>query len=278
MNRIITPLVGFIAAAILPSQAFADAAATAAEGDTAKDEAAELAKKLNNPVASLISVPAQSNFDWGGGPTGDGFQYKLNVQPVIPFHLNDDWNLISRTIVPYVYQEDIFGTRSQSGLSDITQSLFFSPVSPTSGGWIWGAGPAFLLPTATDDLLGTEKWAAGPSAVALKQADGWTYGALVTQLWDYAGESSRADVNFTFLQPFLSYTTAKQTTVSLNSESTYDWTADQWTVPINLSVSQLVKFGETPVQFQLGGRYYAEAPANGPDWGLRFSVTLLLPE
>ena len=242
------------------------------------DQSAELAMKLQNPVASLISVPLQNNFDFGAGPDGDGFQYKVNIQPVIPISLSEDWNLISRTILPVVYQENVVNTDSQSGLSDVLQSAFFSPKAPGPGGIIWGVGPALLFPTATDDLLGTEKYGAGPSAVLLKQSKGWTYGGLVNHLWSYAGNNSRSSVNSTFLQPFLSYTTKKHTSVSLNTETSYDWSGDQWTVPINLAVSQLVHLGKQPVQFQVGGRYYAEAPANGPEWGLRFSVTFLFPE
>ena len=139
-------------------------------------------------------------------------------------------------------------------------------------------GPVLLLPTATDDLLGGEKWGAGPTALALKQENGWTYGVLANHLWSYAGDSSRADINATFLQPFVSFTTKKQTTFGLNTESTYDWSNRQWTVPINASISQLVKLGGRPVQFSLGVKYYAERPANGPDWGLRFSVTFLFPK
>jgi hypothetical protein len=259
----------------LPMMLFA---AEPAEPVAVADDAAELAKKLSNPVAALISVPLQNNFDFGAGPNGDGFQYKLNIQPVVPFSLNADWNLISRTIVPYVYQEDVIGTSSQSGLSDTVQSLFLSPKEPTGGGWIWGAGPVLLLPTATDDLLGTEKWGAGPTAVLLKQEHGWTYGALANHIWSFAGEDSRADVNATFLQPFLNYTTKKHTTFTLNSESTYDWENEQWTVPLNLGVAQLLKVGKLPVQFLVGGRYYAEKPANGPDWGLRFAITFLFPK
>jgi len=197
---------------------------------------------------------------------------------VIPFSLNENWNLISRTIVPYVYQENVIGTSSQSGLSDTVQSLFFSPKAPTSGGWIWAVGPVLLLPTATDDRLGGEKWGAGPTALALKQQNGWTYGALANHLWSYAGNDSRAEINATFLQPFISFTTKKQTTFGLNTESTYDWSNHQWTVPINASVSQLVKLGGKPVQFSLGARYYAEKPGGGPDWGLRFTVTFLFPK
>jgi hypothetical protein len=237
----------------------------------------DIAMQLSNPVASLISLPLQNNFDWGGGPNGDGFQYRINIQPVIPFTLNNDWNLISRTILPYVYQEDIIGTTSQSGFSDTVQSLFFSPKAPTASGWIWGAGPALLVPTATDDLLGTEKWGAGPTAVFLRQQNGWTYGALANHIWSYAGDDARQDVSATFLQPFLTYTTDMHTTFSLNTESSYDWENSQWTVPINLGISQLLKIGGSPIQFQLAGRYYAEAPDNGPEWGLRFGITFLWP-
>ncbi len=259
----------------------ADAAPSAGVGSGAEDEqakAAELAKKLSNPVAALISVPIQNNFDFGAGPNGDGFQYKVNIQPVIPITLNENWNVISRTILPVIYQENIVGTSSQSGLSDTLQSLFFSPKEPTKRGWIWGAGPAFLLPTATDDLLGAEQWGAGPTAVVLQQEKGWTYGMLANHIWSFAGESGRQSVNSTFLQPFLNYTTKRQTTFKLNSETTYDWSNEQWTVPFNLAVAQLVKIGKLPVQFEVGGRYYAEHASNGPEWGLRFSAIFLFPK
>jgi len=257
-----------------------DAAASGASGTAAdaKADAAELAKTLANPIGALISVPFQNNFDFGGGPAGDGFQYRLNLQPIVPFTLNRDWLLISRTILPIVYQENVSETSSQTGLSDTVQSFFLSPVKPTRGGWIWGAGPVLLLPTATDDLLGAKKWGAGPTAIVLKQQNGWTYGALVNQIWSFAGDSDRADVSAAYLQPFVSYTTKKATTFTLNSESTYDWENEQWTVPMNLMVQQLVKISKQPVALTVGGRYYAEKPDGGPDWGLRFAVILLFPK
>ena len=238
----------------------------------------DLAMKLSNPISNLISVPFQNNFDFGGGSNGDGFRYSIDARPVFPFAISDDWNLISRTILPFVYQEDIVGTSSQSGLSDTVQSFFFSPKAPTSGGWIWGAGPVLLLPTATNDLLGTEKWGAGPTAVVLKQEGPWTVGALVNHIWSYAGESGRQDVNSTFLQPFVSYTTKKQTTFDIGTESTYDWENSQWTVPLVLTVAQLVNIGNTPVQFSVAGKYYADKPDNGPEWGLRAQITVLFPK
>lgn len=147
-------------------------------------DADALAKQLANPIASLTSVPLQLNYDDGIGPFDDGDKFYLNVQPVIPVSLGEDWNMISRTIIPLISQSDVIpGAGSQSGLGDVTQSLFFSPKALTSGGWTWGVGPVFLIPTATDDLLGGEKWGAGPTAVALKQTpNGWTYGAVQSHL------------------------------------------------------------------------------------------------
>ncbi len=240
---------------------------------------ADLAKQLSNPVASLISVPFQLNYDSGYGPE-DGYRVTLNFQPVIPITLNDEWNLISRTILPIITQEDVAGpSGTQSGLGDTTQSFFFSPKAPGLGGIIWGAGPALLLPTGTDDLLGSGKWGAGPTAVALKQSGPWTVGILANHIWSFAGEQDRAKVNSTYLQPFLSYTTPDAWTFGINTESTYDWTTESWSVPINLTVAKLVKFGEQPVSFTVGARYWAETPESGPDgWGFRGVVTFLFPK
>ena len=262
-----------------PGILFAAAAAAAALPLPAVAQDADLAKKLSNPVASLISVPFQFNYDSGYGPL-DGDRAVLNIQPVIPISINDDWNVISRTILPFIWQNDIAGNSgSQFGLGDITQSFFFSPKEPGPGGIVWGAGPVFLLPTATDTMLGSGKWGLGPTAVVLKQDGPWTYGALANHIWSVAGNSDRPDISSTFLQPFISYTTPDAWTFSLNTESTYDWKNDQWAVPINFSVAKLLKFGEQPVSFQVGARYWAEAPENGPNgWGFRAGITFLFPQ
>ena len=253
-------------------------AATANIAEAPGDSSADLAKKLSNPVSDLISVPFENNFDFGGGPKGDGFRYTLNLQPVIPISLNERWNLISRTIIPFIDQHDMIGTTHQSGLGDTLQSLFFSPKAPTRDNWIWGAGPALLLPTATDDLLGTEKLSIGPTAVALRQGHGWTYGLLANHVWSVAGNRNRDEVNATYLQPILDYKTKHHTSFGLGSESSYDWKHSQWTVPVIGYVGQLVKIGKLPIDLRLSGKYYAEAPEGGPDWGLRFTVTLLFPK
>jgi hypothetical protein len=256
------------------------ALALAARGARA-DQNEELANKLSNPVADLISVPFQGNVDYDIGPTNDGTRYLLNIQPVIPINLGPDWNLISRTILPVVHwSKDVVpsdGTRF--GLGDTTQSFFLSPAKPGDLGIIWGFGPALLLPTATEgSSLGTQKWAAGPTAVLLKQKNGVTAGLLANHLWSFAGKKSRSQVSQTFFQPFLSYTTRTATSFTVNLESSYNWQTSRWTIPANFMVSQVLKLGPQIASFQLGYRSYVSAPSGGPKWGLRFAVILLFPK
>lgn len=243
-------------------------------------DADALAKQLSNPIASLSSIPMQFNYDDGIGPDEEGDRFFINVQPVIPVSISENWNLISRTVIPVISQDDIFpGAGNQFGLGDTVQSLFFSPKALTNSGWTWGVGPAFLIPTATDDFLGGEKWGAGPTAVALRQTkSGWTYGALVNHLWSFAGEDGRADINATYLQPFLSKSLGQGRTLSVSLESTYDWGGEQWTVPINVGYSRVSRIGKQLVSYQGGVRYYLEAPDSGAEWGLRFTFTLLFPK
>ncbi|WP_449287064.1 transporter [Marinobacter sp. PE14] len=238
----------------------------------------DVAKKLSNPVAALISVPIQANYDDNIG-SDDGSVWRINIQPVIPFSIGQDWNLISRTILPVIDQTDIPQNGSgESGFGDVVQSFFFSPKQPTSNGLIWGVGPALLLDTATDEALGSEKWGIGPTGVALKQEGPWTYGLLANHIESYAGNSSRTDVSATFVQPFMSYITETKTTLGLNTESTYDWEAEQWSVPVNFTVNQLLKVGDQLLQVGGGVRYWADAPETGPDgWGLRLQITFLYP-
>jgi hypothetical protein len=241
------------------------------------DDDSDLAKQTANPISSLISVPFQLNYDCCYGPS-NGDRFTLNVQPVIPFKLNSDWNLIVRTIVPIVDQaETTSGGGEHFGLGDTTQSFFFSP-DATVDGWIWGAGPVAFWPTATDALIGNHKWGAGPTLVLLKQQSGWTYGLLANHIWSFAGDSSAPKFSSTFLQPFVGFTWPDTTSLTLNSESTYDWERAQWTVPLNLTLAHIVRLGALPVSVQGAVRYYAAAPSETASWGLRITISLLFPE
>ena len=258
--------------------ALALCAATFAQVGRADAQSAdELARQLSNPIASLTSVPFQGNFDFGGGADGDGNAFTLNVQPVIPFSLNDRWALISRTIVPLSYRDYAADPDSHiEGIGDITQSFFFSPKQAVNG-VTWGVGPVFLLPTASDDLLGSGKFGAGLTGVVLKQTGPWTIGALANHIWSVAGDDDRADVSATFLQPFLAYALGKGQTLSVNTESSYNWETDQWTIPINAGYSKVFKAGDQLMSWQVGAKYFADGPEGAPEWGVRTTLTLLFP-
>jgi hypothetical protein len=243
-------------------------------------QAEDLAKQLSNPVADLVSIPFQ--FNWENGVGGqDGLRFVLNVQPVVPFSISENWNMIGRFIVPYLQQpaELVPGSLAASGTGDIVASAFFSP---KKGGLVWGVGPVFALPTTTDPLLGSGKWSVGPTAVVLKQTGPWTYGGLVNHLWSVADTSDveRRDVSQSFLQPFLAYTTKAALTFTLQSESTYDAKADSgeaWTVPVNVLASKVTRLGPFPFSIAGGAGYYVESPEAGPDWKLRLVFTVILP-
>ncbi len=238
----------------------------------------DLAKQLSNPIASLVSVPFQFNWEQNVGPS-EATRFVLNVQPVMPFSMNQDWNLIVRLIAPLVSQPALIdGGVAASGISDITTSFF---ISPAKSGIIWGAGPVVVLPSTSEPTLGTGKWSAGPTIVALKQTGPWTVGALWNQVWSFSGDSGRSDVNQMFLQPFLAYQATRTITLTIQSEMTANWEAedddDTWTVPINFLVSKLSSFGPFPASYQIGFGAFPAHPNVGPSWKIRGAIVLLLP-
>jgi hypothetical protein len=241
---------------------------------------ADLAKQLSNPLASLVSVPFQFNWEQGVGYQ-DGTRTVLNVQPVVPFEFSDKWNLIGRWIMPFISQPPLTtGAESSYGLSDILFSGFFSP--RTQSAWTWGVGPALSLPMTSDPTLGSGQWSAGPTIVMLKQAGHWTYGFLANHLWSFHSTSDidRAKVDKTFLQPFLAYNTPHAITFTVQSEATYDHEAasgQKWTVPVSLQVSKVSRFGPFPFQMSGGWGYFVDSPDMGPDRKIRIVFSVLLP-
>jgi hypothetical protein len=261
---------------LLLAVAMSGSAAYAEEADHS-----DLAKQTQNPISSLISVPFESNWFLNTGPR-DKTQYVLNIKPVYPLKLNDDWNLIARGIFPIISQPQLTpGGDRENGLGDIFLQGFFSPNKK----WhdiIWGAGPAISLPSASDDRLGSEKWSAGPSAVALTMKGPWVVGALAQNVWSFAGTDKRDDVNSFLLQPFVNYNLKDGWYLVSAPVITANWEADdnddRWTVPVGGGVGKIVKIGKLPVNLSFRTYYNVEKPDQGPDWQLQFTATLLFPE
>lgn len=243
----------------------------------AQGESAELAKKLSNPISNLVSVPFQFNWEQKVGPNEDT-RFILNVQPVMPFTLTKDVNLIARVIVPLVSQPALVaGGAPTFGVSDVLTSFFLSPSKPSS--FTWGAGPVISFPSTSEPTLGTGKWSVGPTIVALKQSGPWTVGALWNQVWSVGGKQDRKEVSQMFLQPFVAYNTKSLWTITVQSETTANWEATdkKWTVPVNLIFSKLSSFGPFPASYAFGLGVFAAHPETGPTWKLRGAITILLP-
>ena len=255
--------------------------ATGSPGENQPSSSTEaLQKATQNPVADLISVPLQNNSNFGIGPY-DRTQNVLNVQPVIPTHLTQDWNLITRIIQPIVWQPNLDAHSGGTfGLGDMNPTFFFSPAHP--GKIIWGAGPAFVLPTATDPALGQGKWSIGPSFVALAQPGHWTLGVLVSNVWSFAGSSDRASVNQMLVQYFINYNLSQGWYVTVSPIITANWVASSakniWTVPFGGGVGRIMKFGLQPVN--ISAQVYANAvyPSGASPWGLRLQIAFLFPK
>lgn len=239
------------------------------------NSAQELADKLANPVASLISVPLQNNLNYGIGPY-NGVKYTINIQPVVPFKLSDNLNLITRYILPVVDQRNITGLNTHEfGLSDATVTAFFAP---KSNKLIYGIGPAFLVPTATEKFLGTEKFGLGPSLLIMHQSNGLSLGFIANQIWSVAGNENRADFNQFYTQIFLSYSYKSGASLGVNTEITQNWEGDTTLISLNPSIGGITKFGTQVVQFSVQPLIpIVGHQAIKPDWGLRAVVAFVFP-
>ncbi|MBN8548751.1 MAG: neuromedin U [Deltaproteobacteria bacterium] len=242
----------------------------------------ELARKAQNPIADLISVPFQNNTNFNVGPSdNERTQDILNIQPVIPFQISEDWNLITRTITPLIWQPT-FGEGSDPtfGLGDINPTFFFSPRKP--GEFIWGVGPTATFPTATDDRLGSGKWSMGPAAVGLVITGPWVVGALVNNQWSVGGESDRRSVNQFLFQYFINYNFKGGWYLTSAPILTSNWNAPEgdkkWTVPFGGGVGKIFHIGRLPVNAQVQSFYNVQNPDYGSDWSLRTQLQFLFPK
>lgn len=258
-------------------------------------EEEELAKKSQNPVANIISVPFENNLYFDVGPS-EKVANALNIKPVIPFALTEKINLINRFVVPLVYlegqdsisasnpegglgPEGIFpGTDDEFGLGNITYQTFFSPAEP--GPVIWGVGTALILPTNTDPALGGDTWSAGPTALILSINGPWVVGFLGQHVWSFAEHGSEPNVNSTLLQPIFNYNFGKGWYVTSVPVITANWEIDdEWTVPVGGGIGRLMRIGgKLPVDVKLAAYYNVEKPRFGPQWDLQFTVKFLFPK
>ena len=248
-----------------------------ANADTGEADAAKLAQ---NPIASVISVPFQNNANLNYGPQRDTLN-DLNVQPVIPFSLNQNWNLITRTILPVISSPAVTPDGSRiNGIGDVLFSAFVSPAH--SGGWIWGVGPAIQAPTHSNETLGNNNWGLGPTFVVLHLEKGspWVYGVLVNNVWSVSHSDSHS-YNKGLMQPFVNYNMPKGWYLVSSPIVTVDWTArgsQQWTVPVGGGIGKIVHLDKLPVNLQLQGFYNVATPTYGPNWQVRAQVQLLFPK
>ena len=249
------------------------------ETPAASTTTSDLQKAVQNPVASLISVPIQNNSNFGVGPY-DRTQDVLNIQPVIPAKISKNWMLITRIIQPIIWQPyPDQPTGGEYGFGDMNPTFFLSPAKP--GKLIWGVGPAFAIPTATNQILGQGKFSMGPSVVALLQPGKWTLGALVNNVWSIAGSGSRPDVNQMLLQYFVNYNLNKGWYLTISPILTANWNASSgnvWTVPFGGGVGRVMKLGFQPVN--ISAAFYGNAvyPSGASPWGMRLQIAFLFPK
>lgn len=241
-------------------------------------EELDLARQSQNPVANLISVPFQNNTNFGVGQF-DRTSNVLNIQPVLPTPLSEDLLLINRVIVPLAYQPELApGVGNTFGLGDVLYQGFLSP-APT-GNFSWGAGPAISFPTATDTVLGSGKWSMGPAAVGIWSIDNIVTGALINNIWSFAGDSDRQDVSFLTFQPFFNYNLDDGWFINTAPIITANWEAsggDVWTVPIGAGFGRVFAIRQQPVNMSAAAYWNAIRPEGAAEWTLRLQMNFLFP-
>ena len=247
----------------------------------AGDSASDLAKKTQNPVADMISLPLQWNTYFETGPKGKT-QNVLLVQPVIPMSIDNDWNFIARPIIPLLDQPAYTDSQNRNcGIGNIQFQGFFSPKKPVND-WVLGFGPYLEFPTNSgpDGRFGSDNCSAGPAFLALQMKGPWVYGGLVTQLWSYAGND--AEVNTTAIQPFVNYNLPNGWYLTSGPTLTANWSApdsdDQWTIPVGGGIGKVLHIGKLPVNAKVAAYYNAVKPDGGADWQLQFQIQLLFPK
>jgi hypothetical protein len=273
-------LFSILSALRLGGSTFAQEKPAPAEQDKpAGGETEDLAKAAQNPVASLISVPLQNNTGFGVGPF-DRNQNVLNVQPVIPVRISENWNLINRIITPIIFQPNVNqNTQGTFGLGDINPTFFFSPAKPSK--LIWGVGPTFVIPTATANVLGQGKFSMGPGVVLLTTPGHWVIGMLINNIWSVAGSGSRPDVNQMLLQWFVNYNMKKGWYITTSPIVTADWeqtNGGRWVVPFGGGVGRIMRLGFQPANITV--QFYGNAvhPPGASPWGMRMQLQFLYPK
>ena len=245
--------------------------------DTKAQDEEQLAEAAQNPVGDLISIPFQNNTSFGIGPHSRT-QNVLNIQPVYPFHVNEKWNLITRTIIPIISQPDVsMESGGTTGIGDISFTAFLSPKSP--GKLIWGVGPALSIPTAGDNIPGFGKWALGPSVVALTISGPWVAGALVNNVWSIGGDDNEPDVSFLLIQYFVNYNMESGVYFVTAPIITNNWKVDDSLIlPFGGGIGKIFRLGKLPINGNVQAYYNAVTPDSGPKWSTRVQLQLLFPK
>ena len=238
----------------------------------------ELAQRSQNPIEDMVNVPVEENLDYGIGPN-DRAQSTLKIEPRIPAHVLPTWNIVTRTIIPITYKPDTTATTGgSSGLGDLNPTFFVTPAHP--GPVIWGVGPDFVLPTATQTSLGAGKWSVGPAVALVVKPKPWTIGFIASNVWSFAGQSGRSSVDKGSLQYFIHYNLANGWSLKTSPTMTAEWnkaSGDVWTVPVGAGAAKVFKLGKVAIDASLAGYAYAAKPSDGPDWQLRCEASFLFP-